>query len=76
MRKGVFKRVADVPKEARRLPISKADLLEVAWSLASLAHEHGCEDGNATLSRLVEELNVYRDRRGAGRLSVARKERS
>jgi hypothetical protein len=65
---GVTKRGADVPKSARRLPVSKADLLEVAWSFAAIAHDHGCDDDGATLARLVEELNVYRERRGARRL--------
>ncbi len=68
-RMGVMKRGADVPVSARKLTVSKADLLEVAWSLAALAHDHGCDDAEATFARLVEELNVYRDRRGVRRLS-------
>ncbi len=68
-RRGAFKRVADVPRSARVLGVSKADLLEVAWSLAATAHEGGCDDEIGTLARLVEELNVYRERRGVRRLA-------
>lgn len=58
-----------MPVAARRLPVSKADLLEVAWSLAAISHEGGCDDAEATLARLLEELNLYRERRGMRRLS-------
>ena len=68
-RKGVFKRTAQVPVMARRLPVSKADLLEVAWSLAAIAHEGGCDDAESTLARLLEELNLYREQRGMRRLT-------
>lgn len=36
--------------------VSKADLLEVAWVLASLCNDGGCDDETRTLHRLVEEL--------------------
>lgn len=66
------KRIADVPKAALALAekVSKADLLEAAWSLASLCHEGGCDDDAGTLTRLVEELDRGRARRGRGRLNV------
>jgi len=74
-RKGVFKRTAEVPRAARMLSVSKADLLEVAWSLAATAHDSGCDDAEATLTRLREELNVYRARRGLRPLSNDRFDR-
>ena len=68
--RGIVKRGADVPDAARALPVSKADLLEAAWSLAAISHESGCDDEEATLTRLVEELNIYRARRGARPLQL------
>jgi hypothetical protein len=64
---GIFKRSADVPLCAHRLNegVSKADLLEAAWHLASLCNEAGsCDDVASTLERLIEELNTIRANRG------------
>ena len=61
------KRVANVPREAFLLAIdvSKADLLEAAWSLASLSNDgEGADDHAATLKRLHEELSTLRENRG------------
>lgn len=64
---GLGKRVAEVPHEARYLAenLSKADLLEMAWALASLCNQgEGCDDDAATLRRLHEEANTWRENRG------------
>ena len=62
--KGI-KRRATVPREAEALDVSKADLLEAAWELASLCNDgDGCDDVPATLAKLVETLNGARERSG------------
>lgn len=51
--------------------VSKAELLEVAWSLAALCNEAGSADDDAsTFKRLVEEVNTLRINRGARPLKV------
>lgn len=74
-RRGVFKRPADVPQQARALHsmLSKSELMEAAWHLASLCNDTGCDDDEATFRRLVEELNILRARRGARQLVVGPK---
>ena len=65
---GLTKRRADVPQEALALAedVSKAELLEVAWSFASLCNfGEGHGDDAATMSRLYEELNTLRENRRA-----------
>jgi hypothetical protein len=61
------KRCAEVPPAALRLGyhVSKADLLEAAWYLASIAHADGCDDDGATYVRLLDEINLLREHRGA-----------
>lgn len=60
-----IKRGADAPREALDLDVSKADLLEAAWELASLCNDgEGCDDAPATLAKLVETLNGARERSG------------
>lgn len=67
-----LKRVASVPREARILDVSKSDLLEAAWELASLANDAGsCDDAESTLRHLVETINGARSRRGARPLTIA-----
>lgn len=59
------KRIANVPDSARILAghVSKSDLLEVAWHLASLVNRAGsCEDDASTLERLIEELQTVPSR--------------
>jgi hypothetical protein len=64
-----MKRYANVPREARLLEVSKADLLEVAWELASLCNDgDGVDDVAATYRKLVETLNGARERRGAAKV--------
>lgn len=60
------KRRAEVPRAAQALGevVSKADLLEAAWHLASLAHDGGVDDEAMTLLRLREELDNARERQG------------
>ena len=66
---GIFKRYAEVPREARLLDVSKADLLEAAWELASLCNDgEGADDTAATYRKLVETLNGARQRRGAAKV--------
>jgi hypothetical protein len=59
------KRRAEVPAAALRLGyhVSKADLLEAAWYLASVAHDKGCDDEGATYARLLQEINLLREHR-------------
>jgi hypothetical protein len=67
-RSGVVKRRADLPPEARGISdgFSKADVLEAAWHLASLANDAGSVDDNAsTRIRLLHELHNLRAQRGA-----------
>lgn len=61
------RRIAEVSQEALDLAerLSKADLLEMAWALASLCNQgEGCDDNAATLRRLYEEANIWRENRG------------
>lgn len=65
------KRIARVPQEALCLAedISKADLLEVSWYLASLCNDAGsADDDDATMRRLLDEINVHRASRSAREL--------
>lgn len=60
-----LKRQANVPKEALKLggEVSKADLLEAAWYLASLCNGTGRYDDKATLDYLRATLdNMRRER--------------
>lgn len=67
-----LKRVANAPRQARALDVSKADLLEAAWELASLTNEgEGAEDDAATMRKLVETINGARERRGARKIIAA-----
>jgi hypothetical protein len=62
------KRRADLPKAtvAIQEAVSKSDLMEVAWDLASLCNDgNGCDDDDATRRKLVEFLNARRIARGA-----------
>lgn len=67
-----FKREADVPLDAARLGgcVSKADLLEAAYHLASLCHDGGCDDEEANVARLKHEIDVLRANRGVKPLKV------
>lgn len=70
---------AAVPTEALELfeHVSKAELLEVAWQLAGLANDAGSADDDAsTRARLVEEINLLRDQRGARKLPRSLTERT
>lgn len=63
-----LKRRAEVPIRAVILSerVSKADLLEAAWYMASLSNEAGsCDDDESTLDRLVFALDRAREWRGA-----------
>lgn len=65
-----MKRCANVPETGLALSwkVSKADLLEAAWSLASLCNEAGsAEDDESTFRRLLDELVAL------GRLSDAKR---
>jgi hypothetical protein len=60
---GKGKRGAEVPRAVCLLAenVSKADLLEVAWSLAGLCGGgEAAEDFEPTWNRLLEELNAQR----------------
>lgn len=57
----------EVPPAVRYLNdiTSKADVLEAAWSLASLCNDgDGADDESATLRRLVEEVQTLRRSQG------------
>lgn len=71
---GLGKRRADVPREALRLAedVSKADLLEAAWHLASLLNGSGCDDDRETLARLRMELDALRANQGRRPLKADR----
>ena len=61
------KRRAEVPSAAASMAyhVSKADLLEAAWHLASLANDAGsCDDDGSTLRRLCDELAELRRQSG------------
>lgn len=61
-----MKRRAEVPAALISEAVSKADLLEAAWHLASLCNDAGSvDDDESTFKRLVEELNISRANRGA-----------
>ncbi len=62
-----LKRIAVVPQRVRWIGsrVSKADLLEAAYHLASVAHDMGCDDEGANVDRLLAELNLHRQSRGA-----------
>ncbi len=64
---GVGKRTVNLPRGATTVlgEATKADLMEAAYHLASIAHDAGCDDATATLRRLVEEINLHRAARGA-----------
>lgn len=69
---GKGKRWAEVPKGVHAIGamVSKADLLEVAFTLASLDAPEGCDDAEAGCRSLLEALNHERDRRGAKPLKL------
>ena len=61
------KRTAQVHRSARLLAeyVSKADLLEAVWQLASLSNGgEGVDDVPATYRRLREEMDTIRANRG------------
>lgn len=71
----LVKRRADVPDIGLGLRdhVSKADLLEAAWELASLCNDAGSVDDDAsTLAKLLETLNGARERSGRGPVKAAR----
>ncbi len=73
VRRGVFKRSAELPPEAKGIQgkVSKSDLMEIAWDLASICNDgEGADDGPATRSKLVEFLNVRREARGQKTLKL------
>jgi hypothetical protein len=40
--------------------LSKSDLIEMVWALASIANDAGsCDDDDSTLRRLVEEARAH-----------------
>ena len=45
--------------------ISKAEFAEAALSLAAACSDGGCDDLEAGTTRLIEEINLGRERRGA-----------
>lgn len=60
-------RVAQVPGNAFLLDyvLSKADLLEVAWHLASLVNDAGsCDDDESTLARILQEAHAVAGQQG------------
>ncbi len=61
---GVTKRRANVPAEVLALldgELSKADLWEITYQLASLLNEAGsCDDEESTLERIIAEANAWR----------------
>lgn len=64
---GAVKRRAEVPQDVYRIGerVSKADLLEAAYHLASLCGRgEGCDDESAAIARLIEELNTIRANQG------------
>jgi hypothetical protein len=64
---GIGKRLPNLPKAADGIldRFSKADILEAAWHLASLANEAGSvDDDQSTRARLIEELNTHIVARG------------
>lgn len=66
-----MKRRAQIPAAALGEVVSKADLLEAAWHLASLCNDSDSADDNeATFRRLVHELNILRAGRGASPVKV------
>ncbi len=72
-RRGVLKRLPQLPPESGLINsrVSKADLMEAAWHLASLANDAGSVDDHAsTRDRLVAELNTLRAARGQGSLNL------
>ena len=72
-RPGRLKRRPELPNEAGGIlcEVSKAELLEVAWSLASLCNNAGSSDDNgSTRERLLEEINAMRTARGARLLKL------
>ena len=68
-RAGVTKRVAQVPRPYRGMlhDLSKADLMEIAWSLGSLCNGgNSLDDDAATFERLEKEANTQRLNQGRG----------
>lgn len=67
---GQTKRRPTVPCVALLGAVSKAELLEVAWHLASLTNAAGSsDDDESTHARLVEEIDTLRVQRGARKLT-------
>lgn len=68
-----LKRLPDVPLQGSTIiqAATKADLLEVAWDLASLLNDAGsADDAESTAKKLIEMINVRRKARGAAPLSI------
>lgn len=69
-----MRRKPNLPRGALTLAghVSKTDLLEAAWSLASLCNDAGSADDNvSTLLRLVEEIRAHGRRVGEGTVNAA-----
>ncbi|EYF07040.1 hypothetical protein [Chondromyces apiculatus] len=68
------KRKPAVPRVAAVLAgmVSKADLVEVVWDLASLQNGSSCDDDEETLWNALAALNVRRE--AAGRKSLTARE--
>jgi len=65
---GIGKRRPELPIAASGIigEATKADLMEAAWHLASLANAAGSSDDHySTRARLIQEINLCRQRRGA-----------
>lgn len=70
-RTGPGKRGAVVPKQGLALDgkVSKNDLLEIAWDMASLLNAAGsCDDDDSTAAKLIELINARRAESGRPRL--------
>src|SRR5262245_3032123 len=70
---GVSKRRAEAPKVGLQIlyAVSKADLFEAAWDLASLCNEAGeCDNHPSTAAKLLEMINVRRALRSARPLKI------
>jgi hypothetical protein len=65
-RHGRLKRLALIPPGHSRIfeKLSKADLAEIAWSLASLSNGVSADDDELTAQRLLEEANALRINQG------------
>lgn len=73
-RAGVSKRRPELPTAARGFldGTSKAELLEVAWDLASLCNPTSADDERETVASLLGAINARRESRGARKLRLDR----